>query len=417
MSDFENTGGNELLVCSERMALPVPILRGPDPVYEELNRLAELMPQRYAEVFRLRWGLDTEAYFPYLMSQVARRLEIPQGTVEEMLDRCLWNVARFAHTYELPAIHRLLGEVPAKWASRAWVHAEQRWGNEESNCSEVALLLAAAGLDVPEARRCAANHKRGLRVGRGERCGGPMTAARQTKAARVALDRILGQVIWPAKTAQLPNLNEFTTQRPLPAWAPAKSGVFRSGTSDRLVQFDSELELLMLKQFDADERIVEYREQPLTIPYSVEGYTHEYTPDVIVRLGDGRAFVVEMKPSDLLGDFTNWMKWASLANWCEHRGVGFWIGSPQNSLGEHVRIEPDAEKRDFVLDELKAGPITGEDYLALSRLVGREQLGLIASTESLDWRGGWRHLQRPTEADHDAAEQLKLTLLRVGMAR
>ncbi len=102
MSDSENTVSYELFVCSDPMALPIPIHRGPDLVYEELNRLAELMPQRYAEVFRFRWGLDT--HFPHLTSQAARKFEIPKGTAEEMLTRCLWNVARFAHTYELPAI-------------------------------------------------------------------------------------------------------------------------------------------------------------------------------------------------------------------------------------------------------------------------------------------------------------------------
>ena len=115
-------------------------------------------------------------------------------------------------------------------------------------------------------------------------------------------------------------------QRPLPSWAPAKSGVFRSGKLGRLVQFDSELELVMLRQFDTDPRVVDYQEQPLTIPYVVGGEAHEYTPDVIVQLADGRAFVVEAKPLEFLGDFTNWMKWASLARWCEQHGVGFWVG-------------------------------------------------------------------------------------------
>lgn len=413
MSDFETAVSYELLVCSDPMALPIPIHRGPDLVYEELDRLAELMPQRYADVFRFRWGLDT--HFPHLTSQAARKFEIPQSTAEEMLNRCLWNVARYAHTVELPAIRALLGEDPKTWAARAWAHAERRWGNEESSFSETVLLLATAGLDVREAHRCARNHMRGLGMGRGERWGKPLTEAQQIKAAQTELDRILDQVIWPSDPALLQNLDAFKAERQLPAWGSAKSGVFRSRKCDRLVQFDSELELIMLKHFECDPRVAGYQVQPLTTPYSVEGYEHEYTPDVIVRLTDGRAFVVEAKPSDLLGDFTNWMKWASLATCCERRGLGFWIGSPQSSLIEHIRTEPDTEKRDFVLDEIEAGPITGDDYLALSRLIGREQLGLIASAELLDWRGDRRHIQRPVTPDRDTAEQLKLTLLGAGV--
>jgi isopenicillin N synthase-like dioxygenase len=155
------------------MALPVPIHRGPDVVYEELNRLAELMPERYAQVFRLRWGLDT--HFPHLTSQTARRFEIPKGTAEDMLTRCLWNVARYAHTYEMPALRALLGENQTKWAGRAWDHAASRWGNDESTFSETVLLLAAAGLDVPKAHQRARHHMARIGLRRGKRWGRPLT--------------------------------------------------------------------------------------------------------------------------------------------------------------------------------------------------------------------------------------------------
>jgi hypothetical protein len=394
------------------MALPMPIHRGPDLVYEELNRLAALMPQRYADVFRFRWGLDT--HFPHLGSQAARKFEIPKGTVEEMLSRCLWNVARLAHAYELPAVRVLLGEDREEWAARAWQQAERRWGNEESNFSETVLLLAVGGLDVPEAHREARQHMRDMGMGDSKRWPKPLTHAERSAESKCAIDRIVAQVVWARSAAPLADLDAFSMRRPLPDWAPAKSGVFRSEKRGRLVQFDSELELLMLGQLDTDPRIVDFQEQPFTIPYTVGGEAHEYTPDVIVRLEDGRAFVMEMKPAEFLGDFTNWMKWSSLARWCEEHGVGFWVGSPQSSLIEHVRSQPDQGKLDFVLAELEAGGVVDDDYRALERLVGCEQLGLIATTEHLDWRADRRHIQLPTIVDRRAAERLKLALLRAG---
>lgn len=415
MSDSENTVSYKLLVCSDPMALPWPIHGGSDRVYEELNQLAALMPQRYADVFRFRWGLDT--HFPHLASQTARKFEIPKGTAEEMLNRCLWNVARYAHAYELPTIRKLLGEDRDEWAARAWQQAERRWGNEESNFSETVLLLAAGGLDVAEAHRHARQHMRSMGMGRGKRWPKPLTQAEQADAATIAIDRILGQVIWPASTTPLQDLTAFAMQRPLPSWAPAKSGAFPSAKLGRLVQFDSELELLMLRQFDTDPRIIDYKEQPVTIPYTVGGEAHEYTPDVIVQLDDGRAFVVEAKPLEFLGDFTNWMKWASLARWCAEHGLGFWVGSPQRSLTEHVLIQPDRERHDFVRAEVPGGGVVDDDYAALQRLVGCEQLGLIASAELLDWRADCRHVKTPAIQDLEAAEQLKLALLRAGVAR
>ena len=415
VSDFENTVSYALLVCSDPMALPVPMHRGPDLVYEELNRLAELMPERYADVFRFRWGLGTQ--FPHLTTQTARKFEIPKRTAEEMLARSLWNIARYSHSYELPAIRKLLGERQTKWAGRAWEHAERRWGNDESSFSETVLLLAAGGLDVHEAHRRARQHMTRARPRRDKTWGRPLTAADHAETARVAVDRILAQAIWPSSTAQLHGLDEFVSRRPLPEWAPAKSGVFPSGKLGRLVQFDSELELLLLRQLEVDARVVDYKEQPFTIPYVVGGEAHEYTPDVIVQLEDRRAFVVEAKPLEFLGDFTNWMKWASLARWCAEHGVGFWVGSPQRSLHEHVHIQPDAEKHDLVRAEIKAGPVTDDDYLALERLVGCQQLGLIASVELLDWRAECRHVKKPTVEDLAAASQLKLALLQAGVMR
>jgi hypothetical protein len=331
-----------------------------------------------------------------------------------MLARCLWNVARYAHSYELPAVRALVGEQPMEWAARAWEHAHRRWGSDEACLSETILLLAAAGVDVREADWRARRHMVDIGIRRrGKKWGRPLTAEQQAATSREAIDRILQQVIWPSSADRLGDLDAFETCRPLPSWAPSKSGVFRSGKLGRLVQFDSELELVMLRDFDTDERVVDYREQPVTIRYEVAGEAHEYTPDVIVKLTDGRAFVVEAKPLEFLGDFTNWMKWASLARWCEKRGVGFWIGSPQRSLVEHARMRPDAEKHEFVRDEIDAGAVMDDDYQALQRLVGCQQLGLIASAELLDWRAHQRRLCKPAAFDRQAAAQLRSALLRV----
>lgn len=405
--DSESSVSYELLVCSDPMMLPVPIRRGADLVYEELNGLADLMPDRYAEVFRFRWGLDD--HFPHLTSQTARKFEIPQPTAEEMLTRCLWNVARYSHAYELPVIRDLVGDDPRDQVGRAWEHAEQRWGNEESNFSETVLLLAAAGLDVPEARRRARQQMIGTRRGPATKSGALLTADQHAEVSRQAVDRIVGQVIWPSSTGQVRGLDAFGMRRPLPVWAPSKSGVFRSDKLDRLVQFDSELELLILRQLDTDPRVVDYKEQPFTVPYRFDGEEHDYTPDVIVQLADHRVFVIEAKPSELLGDFVNWMKWASLAKWCEQHGMGFWVGCPQRSLVEHVDIEPDAEKRELVVAEVNAGSVIEGDYDALQRLIGREHLGLIASTEMLDWRPD-RHIRKPDDDDRAEASELSEVL-------
>lgn len=269
-------------------------------VYEELGRLVQFMPERYREVFCFRWGLC--GAFSHIASHVARKFEVPRTTVDSMLTRCLWNVARHAHTHELPALHGMLGEDPGRWAERAWEHAQQRWGNQDSALAETVLLLSLAGVDVPEAQWMARQHMVELGLGRDNRCPSPRSA----EELRQAVDRMLANVIWPANPAKVAHLDAFCVRRPLPAWAPPKTGVFMSAKQGRQVQFDSDLELAVLRQLDADSRVVDYCEQPVTIPYVLDAQAHEYTPDAIVRLEDGRAFVIEAKPSEGLGEFTNW---------------------------------------------------------------------------------------------------------------
>ena len=368
-------------------------------VYEELERLVQFMPQRYREVFCFRWGLG--GAFAHIQKHVARKFEVPGSTVISMLDRCLWNVARHAHTFELPALHAMLGEDRERWAERAWGQAEQRWGNQESAFAETVLWLSVAGVDVPVAQWMARQHMIELGLGRDNKWRRPRTA----QELRAAVDQMLAHVIWPADPATLSDLHAFGVRRPLLAWAPPRSGVFNSDKLGRLVGFDSELELAVLRQLDADPRVVDYCEQPVTIPYILDGQAHEYTPDVIVRLTDGRAFIIEAKPIEGLGDFTNWMKWASLARWCAQAGLGFWIGSPQRSILDHQGIQPDPECHALITDEVHAGAVSDEHYLALKSLVGGEQLALSATAELLQWRADKQRIQQAEGLDSEEAQR------------
>lgn len=372
-------------------------------VYEELGRLAEHLPERFREVFCFRWGLRGQ--FSHLTSQAARKFEISRSTADDMLERCLWNVARHARSHELPAIRALVGEDRERWAERGWAHAERRWGNQDSDFAETVLLLSVAGLDVPEARRVARQHMVEIGLGRGNRWGRRMAASEQADASRQAVDRILAQVMWPSNSVRLRGLDAFSVRRPLPAWTAPRAGVFKSEKLGRLVQFESELELVILRQLDADPRVVGYQEQPVTIPYVLDGQAHEYTPDVIVRLDDGRAFIIEAKPLAHLGDFTNWMKWASLARWCGQSGIGLWIGSLQRSITEHRCLQPDPERLELVADEVRAGEVADGNYAALRQLVPIEQLGLIATAELLDWRVDLRRIRQADGPDRDEARR------------
>lgn len=392
----------ELLICSDPVMLPRPLHLATDRIYEELRELAELMPTRYRDVFCFRWGLNT--HFPHLTSQTARKFEIPNTTAERMLNQALWNITRYARSRQLPTVQRLLGEDRVGWAERAWRHAQQRWGHQDSTFSETVLLLSVGGMDVPEAHQVARQHMISLGLAKVNQWGRPQTAQQQANNARSAIDRILKQTIWPPSVARLDDLSVFTTQRPLPAWAPAKAGVFRSDKLNRLVQFDSTLELLILRQLESDPRVISYQEQPLSVPFELDEEARAWVPDIIALTTAG-TIVIEAKPLYRLGEFTNWIKWSALADYCQKHGFGFWIGSPERSLLEHQQLKPDPDKHELVLQELDSGVVTGGQYDALRHLVGYEQLGLIATRELLEWEPSTSEIKRAAGNSLDQARE------------
>lgn len=400
VSDSENTKtavSYELLICSDPMALPFPIRRGADRIYEELRELSELLPARHGDLFRHRWGLDS--HFPHMTEQTATKFDIPKNTVQRMLNQSLWNIARYAHYRELPAIRELLGDDQTRWAERAWSQADQRWGNQYAAFSEAVLLLAVGGIPVRDAHAAARQRMIEVGVARTNRWGKPLNAQERIDDARSALDRILQQVIWLSNPARQKDLGGFSNQRPLPSFACSKTGVFRSQKLGRLVQFDSTLELRLLQQLELDDRVASYQEQPVELNYALDGETRGYTPDIAVELLDGRVFIVEAKPLERLGEFTNVKKWSALAAWCADSGFGFWVGSPERSLVEHCRVEPNPDKHELVTAEVDAGPVTAGDYEALVRLVGYEQLGVVATQELLEWRPGAGYVKRSETTD------------------
>lgn len=138
------------------------------------------------------------------------------------------------------------------------------------------------------------------------------------------------------------------------------------------MQFESDLERRVLRQLDADARIVSLQEQPLTIPYELDGVPHDYTPDVIAQIDDGRAFVMEIKPPAHLGEFVGAIKWASLA-------------------------------RELVVGMVSDGPVKDNEYSALVSVVGYEQLSIIATDELLDWRADRRCVKHSDGPDRNEA--------------
>jgi hypothetical protein len=326
----------------------VPV-RVPDPaVCQDLKILSALMPENYRRVFELRW-LDRSGHS---LAEIAEIVGSTAGKVRSQLEVCTWNCHRAGQHEELPAIRRLLGPDRNQWAAKAWAQAD-RWEQTASRMAETRLLLAIGGMDIPQIQQVVGQYAVRAAALTVNPWGDPLTRRQRAENARPVIDRLLDHTIWFG-TPQTPwDPDRFAAKRTLDAkWAGrVMCGYFHSQTLDRMVMYESPLEHETLRTLDSgldSGLVIEMIEQPFTIPAIWGGRQHLYTPDVIVRLADRRAFVIEVKPSTRLGEFGHWMRWTALARYCELNGYGLYVGNCGTSIIDHYLASHTSPHRGLV---------------------------------------------------------------------
>ncbi len=99
-------------------------------------------------------------------------------------------------------------------------------------------------------------------------------------------------------------------------------GKFPSLKMQRMVSFESTLELDYLHLLEYEQEVNWFEEQPLTIGYEYEGESHHYTPDFhLVRLSQD--WLIECKPNKFVDTEENQRKFSAAGTWCEGRGWFF----------------------------------------------------------------------------------------------
>jgi len=351
----QNTAANSDSARGSQHAGNVIPLRVPDPaVYQDLKTLAEMMPEDlYRQIFTLRWGLNGPVHS---LAEIAEAVGGSLGTVRSRLGMCLWNCHRISQHQELAAIRRLLGTDRSQWASRAWAQAA-RWDG---------------ALSVNP-------------------WGAPLTQRERGDLAKPVIDRILEHTIWPGtpQTPWAPGM--FETKRMLNTkWSGAvNSGYFHSQKLDRMVMYESLLEHEMLLHLDADDRVIELIEQPLTIPAVVGDREHLYTPDIAVKLADGRVVVIEVKGPQWLAEFGQWMRWTALARLCQLNGWGMYVGAcGTRSIIDHYLASRQSPYRDLVRTLAAAGAVAGTDNYHALKAENPVQIAQAVTSELLAWAPG-----------------------------
>lgn len=129
--------------------------------------------------------------------------------------------------------------------------------------------------------------------------------------------------------------NRIHTPPSLPSRNPARNPVTPSGRgfrakffspkNNRLVRCESLLEFDCLHLFEFARGVVQFIEQPKTIRYRLGTGSRTYTPDFAVDWSDGRRWLIEVKPADVLAEPRNQEKFDRLSEVFKSQGEQFLV--------------------------------------------------------------------------------------------
>jgi DNA-binding CsgD family transcriptional regulator len=147
------------------------------------------------------------------------------------------------------------------------------------------------------------------------------------RAARLdsGLKNLFSYIIWPREVTKKFDWPELSRKREVSSEGAGLSGSYFSKKMSREVQYESHMELQFLLKLEQTKDIMLYQEQPVVIPYQIEGQTRKYYPDVFFVFEDGRGVVVEIKHRYQMALHENLAKWSALYKSCLQSGCGLLV--------------------------------------------------------------------------------------------
>lgn len=190
----------------------------------------------------------------------------------------------------------------------------------------IPLLLCAAGVGSPTARRVAVlaraaeERRRELEKEQRRTAAAERRAATAARRAEEVLARWIEHAAWPADLESPP---ERGTPHPLRLDGPGEpAGSFYSSKLDREVLYESSLEFSAFTVLENSTDIAWYQEQPLIIPYTWEGRQRLYYPDILAATHKGRCLLIEAKPLTSMPVALNRAKATAARAYAHRNGLG-----------------------------------------------------------------------------------------------
>lgn len=148
----------------------------------------------------------------------------------------------------------------------------------------------------------------------------------------------LDNVIWFKNTSKFSSLEKagYKTMREINLEDEFIQGKYDSEKFKKNIQYESGLELKFIKRMERIPMVVEIIDQPLKLDLKINNNLYEYHPDFLIRLEDGRAFFVEIKPLDEMVLAKNQLKIVALAKYCQKEGMGILFSDGYQTLKQLV---------------------------------------------------------------------------------
>lgn len=185
-------------------------------------------------------------------------------------------------------------------------------------------------------------------------------------------EKILNKVIWPVqlKKIEIKDYNKYAPKRKVNMHGDGINGSFYSDKISKEIEYESQLEFIIINILENSEKVQYYQVQPLVIEYGVNN-SKSYYPDIICTLNDGRTFIIEVKPIFNMFEYKNLIKYYALKNYCIKNGYGYVMLDMKMSFEEILNITNEKklnfEFEKVVLDRLKTNKeLRWNDYYKIS---------------------------------------------------
>lgn len=336
--------------------------------------VASLPKKRDRYALEMRLGVDEQ---PHTLAEIGEEWGVSRERVRQIQERGFKRLAaraRYEGTYG-SALKKLLEPASTSTDELAlWLFNTVRFDFVIPLRLAAKFILRTAGFTVQKVIEVAAllpaierSHKAQLRKQNRNRAVMERTES--------VITGWLNDSEWPEAIA--PPTEQLSNQRLVNDSDIA--GDFYSEKLDRMVQYESGLELEILTLLERSEQITYYQEQPAVIPYTFGGRNRYYYPDLFIATVDGRGLLIEIKPTDRMALSINRVKSNAGRAWAHARGWGWLVMSLRHTLRQVEDYQIPASIVALLDNELKEhGVITWGDLIDLRAQHGLKRFDITA---------------------------------------